>query len=486
MWNMSHPDMVPIEEYVSYDLVLVASEQRSQELMPRLDRPVHSFLQCTDTEEFYERRRPVGEERRGLVFVGNTRDERREGVIWAVEEGFPLRIWGRGWDEWLPTGRVVEGYLPNETLGELYSRSRVSLNDHWPDMKQHGYINNRIFDALACGLPVVSDRHAALEELFPDEILYYSDRQELVECLERCLLAYPAVERAARRATGLVRRDFSFEERARRLLRLVCDLRGERFPDHLSGPAEGTATLALDPSTLPRPRDDARWCPVCETYSDAFGTFGVGKRPDARCPNCGALERHRSAWLFLRAATDLLDGGPKRLLHLSPEAHLGRIFRTLPGVRYWSCDLQPHGVSVASDLTRLGFADASVDCIYCSHVLEHIEDDAAAMGELFRILRPGGWAFVMTPIRGDTTYEDWSVRSEEGRLAHFGQCDHVRIYGRDLQQRLEGCGFEVSEHDGRLGLSDQQCRFMGLRSTFLYHCVKPRPVPSAALVAEGG
>jgi SAM-dependent methyltransferase len=91
-------------------------------------------------------------------------------------------------------------------------------------------------------------------------------------------------------------------------------------------------------------------------------------------------------------------------------------------------------------------ADGSFDLILCSHVLEHVPDDGAAMSELRRVLAPGGLALVLTPYRADRpTYEDPSVTSPLDRMVAFGQQDHVRIYGTDLADRLTGAGFEVED-----------------------------------------
>ena len=281
-----------------------------------------------------------------------------------------------------------------------------------------------------------------------------------------------------RKATARVVLDFSFAERAERLLGLASELLGRPRRPVL----EGTAPRSLPEAALasiPRPRDDAFWCPVCESFVPEFRPFGVAKRPNAQCPSCGALERHRSAWLFLKHATDLCDGRDKLLLHPSPERHLGRLLPSLPGVRYLSSDIAPPAVSLALDLTRIPFPDRTFDSVYCSHVLEHIENDHQAMAELLRILKPSGWALVMTPIQGDTTNEDPSLRTKEERLAHFGQVDHVRIYGRDIRGRLAEAGFEVAKHSGELGLAEPYRRFMGLKGTFIYLCTRPS-VPRAA------
>ena len=53
---------------------------------------------------------------------------------------------------------------------------------------------------------------------------------------------------------------------------------------------------------------------------------------------------------------------------------------------------------VAASLTNIPLVDASCDLILCSEVLEHIEEDGAALDELSRVLAPGGWLLISVPI----------------------------------------------------------------------------------------
>jgi 2-polyprenyl-3-methyl-5-hydroxy-6-metoxy-1,4-benzoquinol methylase len=46
---------------------------------------------------------------------------------------------------------------------------------------------------------------------------------------------------------------------------------------------------------------------------------------------------------------------------------------------------------------RLGFADASIDCITMLDVIEHLEGAAAAIKEINRVLKPGGILVLSTP-----------------------------------------------------------------------------------------
>ena len=68
------------------------------------------------------------------------------------------------------------------------------------------------------------------------------------------------------------------------------------------------------------------------------------------------------------------------------------------------------------------------------------------MRELYRVLKPGGWAILQVPISLvlEKTYEDFSITGEAEREQAFGQSDHVRIYSRDYKDRLEQAGFRVT------------------------------------------
>jgi SAM-dependent methyltransferase len=159
------------------------------------------------------------------------------------------------------------------------------------------------------------------------------------------------------------------------------------------------------------------------------------------------MERHRLMVRYLQARTDLFEGRNKRILHVAPEARFEQLFRGLPGSRYVSIDLSTvRRPKVIADITRLPFAVGAFDVIYCSHVLEHIPDDRAAMRELRRVLAPHGWAILQSPIdyTDRPTFEDWSVTTPAERLRVFGQDDHVRIYGTDYVTRLADAGFTVS------------------------------------------
>lgn len=186
-----------------------------------------------------------------------------------------------------------------------------------------------------------------------------------------------------------------------------------------------------------------RWCPVCERASRRFRSYGIVPRPEAECVHCGALERHRIVWLYFQRHTDLFDGRPKRMLHVAPESCFEAELRKRLGAGYLTADLFNPRAMVKLDVTAIPFPDESFDVIYCSHVLEHVQDDRQAMREFYRTLKRDGWAVLLVPITAAATYEDPSVVDPRERLRLFGQEDHVRRYGPDYVDRLREAGFQV-------------------------------------------
>jgi SAM-dependent methyltransferase len=128
------------------------------------------------------------------------------------------------------------------------------------------------------------------------------------------------------------------------------------------------------------------------------------------------------------------------VLVVAPDAFLERE-GPRQGWDYLSVDLEPGLAMRRMDLTALDLPDEDRDLVIAYHVLEHIADDRAAMREIARVLRPGGTALIEVPLAGDETDERFIDGPVEQRVRHYGQGDHVRMYGRrDFVGRLEESG----------------------------------------------
>lgn len=74
-------------------------------------------------------------------------------------------------------------YIANRSLAFAYSSAGVVLNDRWHDMREWGFISNRIFDVLASGGNVVSDAIDGMDSSISG-INIYSQSDELVAAID--------------------------------------------------------------------------------------------------------------------------------------------------------------------------------------------------------------------------------------------------------------------------------------------------------------
>jgi SAM-dependent methyltransferase len=220
-------------------------------------------------------------------------------------------------------------------------------------------------------------------------------------------------------------------------------------------------------------------CPVCGGTFPGFALIdrpGGTSRPSERCPGCGARDRNRNLWLYLKNKTNLLSDR-LRVLHFAPERIFAKKLKRQKNLDYVSVDLCRPRARVHADITAIPFPESSFDVLLCSHVLEHVGDDGKAMSELFRVLKPGGWGVIVVPIdsRRADTFEDPAVTAPADRQRLFGQADHVRVYGRDFRSRLERAGFAVRIEDYRSELGEARARRYGLRprTPDIHLCSKP-------------
>ena len=159
------------------------------------------------------------------------------------------------------------------------------------------------------------------------------------------------------------------------------------------------------------------------------------------------IDRERLIFWYIIERTNILNSSNNiNLLHVAPEKNLQKILKSFSHIEYISGDLNPStDYDIRLDITDIKFKDNFFDVIICNHVLEHVKDDQRVMSELFRVLKPKGFAILQVPIskKAKENFEDFTITSPEERERYFGQKDHVRIYGQDYKERLKNVGFKV-------------------------------------------
>lgn len=160
---------------------------------------------------------------------------------------------------------------------------------------------------------------------------------------------------------------------------------------------------------------------------------------------------------------------------MAPEQCFYKRFRRFKNLDYVTGDLESPLAEHHFDLHDIPFESNSFDVVMCNHVLEHVNDADRCISELYRVLKPGGWAIMQVPIdySRSETYEDPSIVKPEDREAHFWQKDHLRLFGRDYPDRLRKAGFKVREDDFVRSIDENlRDRFKLQKEEVLYYATK--------------
>ena len=164
-----------------------------------------------------------------------------------------------------------------------------------------------------------------------------------------------------------------------------------------------------------------------------------------RCAECGALERHRAFRIVFDAIVPVLAGA--RVLQFSPD-------RCAPREPFPHFEVSEYGGANHLDMAAVDRPDASYGLVVANHVLEHVEDDMAALSELARITGEEGIVFLSVPdlLRVARTKEYGHAREDK-----YG---HWRLYGPDIVERWSRAvpdwkGVGVVAHDPVTGEPDR-------------------------------
>jgi hypothetical protein len=138
-----------------------------------------------------------------------------------------------------------------------------------------------------------------------------------------------------------------------------------------------------------------RFCAVCRNVSLLPYDEGPQGRPNAVCPVCGSLERHR----FLAVLTTLASvfvARPRLVLDLAPAGPSAQAIASLAPETYVRVDLGigHRAADVTAGFDSLPASDASVSVVVAGHALRAAPDIDVSLADISRVLSPSGFALL--------------------------------------------------------------------------------------------
>lgn len=220
MWNISHPDLVTLDEYNQYDHVFIASQFWAETINKKVKVPVDTLLQCTDPKLFYPEYNSDYDHE--LLFVGMYRPGNRKIIEDIIPTDKDLAVYGPNWQySTLDKKNWINDYIQNTELRKAYSSCKILLNDHWKDMKEKGFISNRLFDGFASGAFIISDNVKGASDIFGDLLVTYDSPEELKNLVDNYLENEDKRNEQAKMGMKLVNTYHTYHNRVEDILKII-------------------------------------------------------------------------------------------------------------------------------------------------------------------------------------------------------------------------------------------------------------------------
>ena len=159
-----------------------------------------------------------------MLFIGNTRDVYRQIVQDVLPPDYDLRVFGLGWEKFIPSEYIAGTYYEYEKIAQAYHDAKIVLNDHWEDMRENGFVSNRVFDALASQSFVISDDMEEIKELFEGCVETYTTKEDLREKIDYHMRNPGERDKKAKRGQQVVLEHHTMSKRVDEILNDMKEL----------------------------------------------------------------------------------------------------------------------------------------------------------------------------------------------------------------------------------------------------------------------
>ena len=182
--------------------------------------PTELIRLAADPDEFYPRE-PDDRYSHQVVYLGMYHPQKSDRVInRLLNEAIPfgLAIYGYGWEKHKILKNHWRGILPVEDIPTLYSSANIVLGMTEDRQKVAGMINNRVFEALACGACFISDYFPELEKLFGSLIFYSRNTGDTAMLLEDLLAQSQLRKQLGIKAREFITKSHTYKHRVDQML----------------------------------------------------------------------------------------------------------------------------------------------------------------------------------------------------------------------------------------------------------------------------
>lgn len=167
--------------FSDYNLVFAPSRTAQDYINRNSDKTSHLLPLATNPEKFNNNIPMNSEFICDYCFTGNYWNDPRDIIEMLEPEKIPYKfnLYGKNWEKISRFRKYYHGFVKYNKLPEVYSSTKIVIDDANRVTKDYGSVNSRVFDALACGVLVITNGERGAEEIFNGKLPVYTSKEEL-------------------------------------------------------------------------------------------------------------------------------------------------------------------------------------------------------------------------------------------------------------------------------------------------------------------
>lgn len=183
---ISHPETYTDKEFKKYNKIICCSKIFCEKIKNNLklsDDDIIYALQPIDIPNNIETETKIMYD---AVFIGNKIRE-RESVLWLTRDNLnKVRIFGDKWQD-KHVNPIINNIksINNDNVFDIYSKSKIILNDTWKDMREKGFISNRVLEGSITNNNIITDDVYGLNNFGLENIFIFKNKTELNQLFEK-------------------------------------------------------------------------------------------------------------------------------------------------------------------------------------------------------------------------------------------------------------------------------------------------------------
>lgn len=206
-----------------YDIILCSSKTGCKYLKSKTSKESIYFPISTNPKRFNGMKQISQKYNSDIVFTGSYWSHYREIIEFIESYNLPysFKVYGKNWEKIRKNKKNLHGFIEYKELPEVYSSTKIVIDDANHVTKDHGLVNSRVYDALASNCLVLTNNLIGSRDQFKSVLPTYGSVDELKKLIKYYMENDKERRLKIKELKNIVLSRFTYDKRATQLENII-------------------------------------------------------------------------------------------------------------------------------------------------------------------------------------------------------------------------------------------------------------------------